>query len=219
MTAILTRTSPAFVPYASRKKWAFCGDSITVGNTSVLRGGFRLRAVSLLELYYGYVPNVVGADYANSFSYPCMGAPGITSAQLHTTYTSIEAPIYTPEYATVLIGSNDAATGVATNTYVANVGLVLDDLRSANATVRVICFNCPDRTGFTTEINAYNVALQTAVLARADYLSGLVKFYDINTELGSAAGVNFGDGIHPNQNLGYPIVGDAAYNTFLTFIP
>lgn len=207
MTAILTATPRAFVPYEDRPSWAFEGDSITVGNTSVLRGGYRFELLEEAYDYYGDVPNVRGLNYANSFSHPCIGASGITSSQLFSTYIDVQLPVLgLIESHFMCIGSNDAATGVATETYVANVIASLDKIREENPDAVVYLMNCPDRTGFTSTVNAYNAALEAAVFARDDYHSELIVYIDINTLLGSAAGANFGDGIHPNGTLGYPIM-------------
>lgn len=220
-----SRAGSPFIQYADRDSWAFAGDSIMVGNTSTARGGCRAQLLESLGAYYGtqlkaygdVYPNVVGDNYAGSYSYPIMGAAGMTSAQIHATYTSVQAPIYAPDYWVAGAGSNDAATGVATETYVANMMLILDDFRTANPTSHGIILNCPDRVGFTATIVAYNAALLIAVQARADYIAGLLKHADFFTAEGDASGANFGDGIHPNQTLGYPIMADLIYNTFLTF--
>jgi len=207
MTAILTGKSRAFVPYEDRPSWAFEGDSITVGNTSVLYGGYRFELLEEAYDYYGDVPNVRGLNYANSFSHPCIGASGITSSQLFTTYIDAQLPVLgLIESHFMCIGSNDAATGVATETYVANVIASLDKIREENPYAVVYLMNCPDRTGFTSTVNAYNAALEAAVFARDDYHDELIVYIDINTLLGSATGANFGDGIHPNRTLGYPIM-------------
>ena len=208
--------SPDYVPYSNRVKVSFAGDSITVGNFATAYGGYRFDLINYLTSYYGYIPNIVGKDYYNSYSYACMGASGITSGTLHSSYTGSEASTYTPSIVFMLIGSNDAASSVPTNTYVANVNLCLDDFRTAVPTCHVFISGSIDRTGFTSTITTYNASLLTSIQARNDYANGYVHYVDQYTALGVSTGPNFADGIHPSQQVGYSVMATTWYNSFRT---
>lgn len=214
-----------FVPYASRQQMAFVGDSLSVGNQSVNTGGYRAFLLKNIaaNFYNDFYPNVLGADYANSYSYPCIGASGITSTQLLGTYVTPElatVPSATmpaaPDVVFLLIGTNDFLTGAAKSTWLANVTSIINAFVAAKASAHIFVGNLIDRDTYTATVTDWNASLAAQLAARGDYgtTTGHVHPVDLYTAVGPWSAGTYADQTHPNTTTYKNGMATAWYNAY-----
>lgn len=219
-TFLLVRTQPVFVPYANRQQIVFSGDSITAGNGSTSTGGYRHDLLTYLTDYYDNVtPNVIGGDYANSFSYPIIGLSGITSATLKTTYVepqlaaipSVTMPT-APDVVFLLIGTNDFLTSVSKATWLSNLTSIISSFRTANANCHIFVGNLIDRSTYTATVTDWNSSLATTLAGISGY-NTFIHPVDLYTAMGPYGATYYGDVTHPNT-AGYSLLASAWWTAY-----
>lgn len=215
MTAFLVRTPPAFIPYADRQQVAFVGDSLTNGNQSVNTGGYRSRLMQFIAAMNDDVPpNVVGADYNNTYSYAMIGASGMRSDQILDTYVTPQlaaVPSITmaavPDVVFLLAGTNDMLQGVAKATWLGYEEDIIDAFRTANPNCHVFVGNLIDRDTYTATVVDWNTDLLSTLQARGDW-DTFVHHVDLYTAVGAYGATFYADQTHPNTK-GYNLMADA----------
>lgn len=220
------RTPAAFLPYANRQQVACAGDSLTVGNQSVTSGGYKewlLRSIGNLIYAGACYPNVIGADYANSYSYANIGASGITSDQLLNNYVtpelasipSITMPV-APDVVFLMIGTNDFLTGVAKATWLANYDAIINAFVAANPNCHIFAANLIDRSGFTATVTDWNASLASQLAARGDYgtTTGHVHPVDLYTAMGAYSAGTYADLTHPNPSSYKNLIAPAWFTAY-----
>lgn len=195
------------------------GDSRTAGNGSTALGGYKIGLFQLLMNHVGHSPRFCGTDQAGTCFTPNCAVSGLNSAQILTAVTA-QSPLF-PTCDVYLIddGTNDVLAGTPTATTTANVISAINQIYADNPNATIFVGNLYDRSGFTTEIQAYNTALAAAVAGHAKYSAtparGKVMNYDQYSVLGPYTPTYWGDVTHLNA-AGYALAANGWYNQIIT---
>lgn len=204
---------------ADRRKVFCIGDSRTVGNFSTALGGYRFDLFTKLRNRWGHSPRFVGSDSWNSFIFPMCGMSGENTAGIISRLAT-QAPLF-PNCDVILldIGVNDAIVGTAPATIVANVTSILATLRTYSPNAVILVAKTVDYDTFTSQVVAYNAALDTAIQARGDYSASpaiaKTSLYDMYTDIGPYGVTYFANAGHLNA-AGYAIETLGWYNKIIT---
>lgn len=164
-------------------------------------------------------PNVVGADYNNTYSYAMIGASGMRSDQILSTYVtpqlaaipSITMPV-APDVVFLLAGTNDMLQGVAKATWLGYETSIIDAFRAANTDCHVFVGNLIDRDTYTSTVTDWNTDLLAMLQARADW-GTFVHHVDLYTAVGPYGATYYADLTHPNTS-GYNLMGAAWFASY-----
>jgi lysophospholipase L1-like esterase len=148
------------------------------------------------------------------------GTTGLRVDELNASpYLVDQVKQFVPDVMLLHIGTNDCTQlqsgGSPTlATTRANLTTLLNNIRTnAPACVVFICRIIDNNTA-GAEVAAFNTnAIDTDVVARSDYASGLVKVVDMFTAVGAYSATNYSDNTHPN-NAGYALMTTAWQTAF-----
>ncbi|SHI35241.1 Lysophospholipase L1 [Tessaracoccus bendigoensis DSM 12906] len=193
-SALAAQVSPTKIAPAT---WVFTGDSITNGNvhTYGMRSWSEQFAQRLVEIGLGD-DTVINT-----------GISGDTSVATSTTLgvnTRFEDRVgaYDPDVVVVMLGMNDSSTalGIARETYLANMGEIVDKIREVGATPVLAASNPICSEAEAGQRSAYPAYVQgLRALAASKQVVLVDHFADWLTQPGGAMPTAwFGDAIHPN---------------------
>lgn len=207
------------MPSAARIGVMCIGDSITVGTGSTSLGGYRMGLFTQMRAHIGYSPRFVGQSDANNFIFNCCAVSAYTSAQI-LTLVQAQSPLFpTTNIYLIHAGTNDVLAGTPTATTTGNIVSMISQIRADNPSATIWVADIIDRSGFTTEINTFNAALDIAVQGVASYSAtpvlGKTMLANINAAVGPYSGTNYGDLTHPNAT-GYALMTTGWYNQIIT---
>lgn len=192
----------------------FAGDSICVGGTgsdTTVYGGWRLTVTKTMIARFGARVRFVGGNSPANNGLMC-GTSGLTVGEVDATpYLTNQLAQYRPDFIFLHIGTNDCTQlnsgGTPTlATSRANLTTLLDRIRTTLPNCVVfICRIIDNSTAHTQVVNFNTNAIDTDVVARSDYSSGLIKIVDMYTAVGLYDVANYVDGSHPN-GTGYSLM-------------
>jgi acyl-CoA thioesterase-1 len=180
---------------AAGMRYVALGDSYTIGTS-----------VEEAERFPDQLVVALGSDEPTLRLVANLGINGYTSADL----IRDELPALDglrPEFATVLIGVNDAVHGVPVDTYEANVVTILDELLARLPADRIVTVSVPDYTvtpagadyGDPTQQHDA-IAANNDVMARLAWERGIghVNIFDLSIRAADDRSLVAADGLHPS---------------------
>jgi len=194
----------------------FMGDSLTSGfgdTNTALMAGYRGPLMKTLAARLGFTPQFVGSNTVNSPANGWCGVSGLTVAELLATpYATDQVRQYTPDIIFLHIGTNDCTQlssltpGYPTLVQSrASLTALLDVIRAGSPNCEVYIARIIDNSTAHTQVVNYNAAaIDTDVVARSDYASGLIKIVDIYADVGLYSTSTYADGSHLNTT-GYAL--------------
>jgi lysophospholipase L1-like esterase len=199
------------------------GDSMARGITDatvIQQGGMRLRLMKGINARLSMPARFVGGQFSGP-GYMC-GTSGLTVTEIFASPYLLDQLIqFAPDVIQLHIGTNDCTqlqsggTPTLTTTRAAlTAGLNL--IRSVLPRCKVIISRIVDnQTAHAQVVNFNDLAIGTDVVARADYIAGLVVICDEYTAVGLYSATNYLDGTHLNDTgnqLRVPAL-QASFNT------
>lgn len=199
----------------------FWGDSLCQGTGTadvIQQLAYRNRLMGLINAHMATPPKYVG-DQGNGSSRRT-GVSGLTVSELDATpYATLQLPQWEYDVIFLHIGTNDCtqlqsggspllATSAAAYT------VLLDRIRAQWPRCKVYVSRIIDnQTAHTQVVNFNTTILDTNVIARADYLAGLIRIVDEYTAVGLYSATTYQDGSHVNL-IGCGLRADAMYASF-----
>jgi fibronectin type 3 domain-containing protein/lysophospholipase L1-like esterase len=177
------------------------GDSITAGWSG--HDSYRYRLYSSLA-QAGYDVNFVGtrntigsgtAPHANSFDPDNEGHAGWMADQIQSSIAGW-ANTYKPDIVLLHIGTNDISVSQAASGIIAEVGGIIDNLRSVVPNVKILLAKIIPASGFVTQTNSFNNLIPNLISSKTSAQSPITM---VDQYSGFNANSDNFDGIHPNE--------------------
>ncbi len=182
------------------------GDSLALGSGTsdvVAQGAFRQKLMRLINAHLGVPARFVGNQ--GQAGARLIGTSGLTVAELDATpYAINQLPQWKIDVIFLHIGTNDCTqlnTGGTPLLSTSRAALTthLDRIRTQWPKCKVYISRIIDNSTAHTEVVNFNAAaIDTDVVARADYIAGLVEIVDEYTQIGLYGATKYQDGSHLN---------------------
>ncbi len=194
------------------------GDSITFG-TPTNNGGYRVelftKAVgdSKHITFVGSQSNGPSMVAGTTFPKANEGHPGWTISQIDGISTSSQALKDSPEIILLHIGTNDMVQGA--NGAPDRLGTLIDKLVAALPDSLLVVTSIIPLPLAASSVMTYNATIPATVKQRADAGKHVMylEMFDGFPSNGLSS-----DNVHPNDNVGYPWMGDAYYEAIKQYL-